>query len=42
MDAEGTARILERMRRLEQRFGARFAPAPLIVERGSAGRPFHG
>jgi 3-hydroxyacyl-CoA dehydrogenase/enoyl-CoA hydratase/3-hydroxybutyryl-CoA epimerase len=42
MDAEGTARILERMRRLEARLGPRFAPAPLIVERGSTGRPFHG
>jgi 3-hydroxyacyl-CoA dehydrogenase/enoyl-CoA hydratase/3-hydroxybutyryl-CoA epimerase len=41
-DAEGTNRILERLRRLEGRFGARFRPAPLLVELGSAGRPFHG
>ena len=41
-DAEGTNRVLERMRRLEGRFGARFHPAPLLVERGVAGRPFHG
>ncbi len=41
VDAEGSARVLERMRRLEGRFGLRFRPAPLLVERGSAGRPFH-
>jgi 3-hydroxyacyl-CoA dehydrogenase/enoyl-CoA hydratase/3-hydroxybutyryl-CoA epimerase len=40
-DAEGTNRVLERMRRLEGRFGARFRPAPLLVERGAAGRTFH-
>jgi len=40
-DAEGSARILERMRRLEGRFGLRFRPAPMLVERGSSGRPFH-
>jgi 3-hydroxyacyl-CoA dehydrogenase/enoyl-CoA hydratase/3-hydroxybutyryl-CoA epimerase len=42
IDAEGSGRVLERMRRLEGRFGARFRPAPLLVERGGAGRPFHG
>ena len=42
IDAEGSARVLERMRRLEGRFGLRFRPAPLLVERGGAGRPFHG
>jgi 3-hydroxyacyl-CoA dehydrogenase / enoyl-CoA hydratase / 3-hydroxybutyryl-CoA epimerase len=41
VDAEGTGRVLGRMRRLEERFGARFRPAPLLVERGGAGRPFH-
>jgi len=41
VDAEGPARVLERMRRLEQKFGARFAPAPLLVEHGAAARPFH-
>jgi 3-hydroxyacyl-CoA dehydrogenase/enoyl-CoA hydratase/3-hydroxybutyryl-CoA epimerase len=40
-DAEGSARVLERMRRLEGRFGLRFRPAPLLVERGSSGRSFH-
>ena len=42
VDAEGPGRVLERMRRLEGRFGARFRPAPLLVERAAAGRPFHG
>jgi 3-hydroxyacyl-CoA dehydrogenase/enoyl-CoA hydratase/3-hydroxybutyryl-CoA epimerase len=42
IDAEGSARVLERMRRLEGRFGLRFRPAPLLVERGGLGRPFHG
>jgi 3-hydroxyacyl-CoA dehydrogenase/enoyl-CoA hydratase/3-hydroxybutyryl-CoA epimerase len=41
-DAEGTNRVLERMRRLEGRFGARFHPAPLLVELGGAGRSFQG
>jgi len=41
-DAEGTKSVLERMRKLEARFGKRFAPAPLLAELGSAGRPFHG
>ncbi len=42
VDAQGSARVLERMRRLEGRFGLRFRPAPLLVERGGANRPFHG
>ena len=42
IDAEGSARVLERMRRLEGRFGLRFRPAPLLVERGLSGRQFHG
>jgi 3-hydroxyacyl-CoA dehydrogenase/enoyl-CoA hydratase/3-hydroxybutyryl-CoA epimerase len=41
-DAEGTNRVLERMRRLQGRFGARFQPAPLLVELGGTGRSFHG
>ncbi len=40
-DSEGTGAILERMRKLEGRLGPRFKPAPLLVERGSANRPFH-
>ncbi|HTP52081.1 MAG TPA: fatty acid oxidation complex subunit alpha FadJ [Anaeromyxobacteraceae bacterium] len=41
-DSEGTSSILERMRKLEGRFGARFRPAPLLAELGSTNRPFHG
>ncbi len=41
IDAEGSARVLERMRRLEGRLGLRFRPAPLLVERGLSGRQFH-
>jgi 3-hydroxyacyl-CoA dehydrogenase/enoyl-CoA hydratase/3-hydroxybutyryl-CoA epimerase len=42
IDAEGSARVLERMRRLEGRFGPRFRPAPLLVEHAANGKPFHG
>ncbi|HET8722938.1 MAG TPA: fatty acid oxidation complex subunit alpha FadJ [Anaeromyxobacteraceae bacterium] len=42
IDAEGSNRILERMRRLEGRLGTRFRPAPLLQERGATGRTFHG
>jgi len=41
VDAEGSAAILDRMRRMEARFGLRFRPAPMLVERGAADRPFH-
>jgi 3-hydroxyacyl-CoA dehydrogenase/enoyl-CoA hydratase/3-hydroxybutyryl-CoA epimerase len=41
-DAQGTGRVLERMRRLEGRLGLRFRPAPLLVEKGGTGKPFHG
>ena len=40
-DALGTKALLDTMRRLEGRFGPRFEPAPLLVELGKAGRPFH-
>ena len=42
IDAEGSGRVLERMRRLEGRFGLRFRPAPLLVEQAASGRPFQG
>jgi 3-hydroxyacyl-CoA dehydrogenase/enoyl-CoA hydratase/3-hydroxybutyryl-CoA epimerase len=42
IDAQGPGRVLERMRRLEGRLGLRFRPAPLLVEKGGAGKPFHG
>ncbi len=41
-DAVGSRALLEKVQRLEGRFGARFEPAPLLVEYGKAGRPFHG
>jgi 3-hydroxyacyl-CoA dehydrogenase/enoyl-CoA hydratase/3-hydroxybutyryl-CoA epimerase len=41
IDAEGSGRVLERMRRLEGRFGLRFRPAPLLVEHAASGRGFH-
>ncbi|MBI5069337.1 MAG: fatty acid oxidation complex subunit alpha FadJ [Deltaproteobacteria bacterium] len=41
-DAVGTRALLEAMRRLEAQHGARFAPAPLLVEKGQAGSNFHG
>ncbi len=40
-DALGTKALLDTMRRLEGRLGPRFEPAPLLVEHGTAGRPFH-
>ncbi|HET6411668.1 MAG TPA: fatty acid oxidation complex subunit alpha FadJ [Anaeromyxobacter sp.] len=40
-DALGTGALLEAMRRLEEKHGPRFAPAPFLLERGTAGRPFH-
>jgi 3-hydroxyacyl-CoA dehydrogenase/enoyl-CoA hydratase/3-hydroxybutyryl-CoA epimerase len=41
-DAMGTKALLEKVQRLEGRFGARFEPAPLLVEHGQVNRPFHG
>ncbi len=41
-DAMGTKALLEKVQRLEERFGARFQPAPRLVEHGQANRPFHG
>ena len=40
-DALGAGTVLETMKRLEARHGQRFAPAPLLVELGTAGRRFH-
>ena len=40
-DALGTGALLDQMKRLEEKHGPRFAPAPLLVELGGAGRPFH-
>ncbi len=40
-DSLGTGSLLDAMKRLEQKHGARFTPAPLLAELGSAGRRFH-
>jgi len=42
VDVLGTTEILRRMRSLEQRFGARFEPAPLLVEMARGGKRFYG
>ncbi len=41
-DAIGTRVLLEKVEALRARHGERFEPAPLLVEHGRAGRPFHG
>jgi 3-hydroxyacyl-CoA dehydrogenase/enoyl-CoA hydratase/3-hydroxybutyryl-CoA epimerase len=41
-DALGPATLLAKLEALSKRFGDRFAPAPLLVERVHAGRLFHG
>jgi 3-hydroxyacyl-CoA dehydrogenase/enoyl-CoA hydratase/3-hydroxybutyryl-CoA epimerase len=41
-DSLGTKVLLEKIEKLRSRHGDRFAPAPLLVERGRAGTPFHG
>jgi 3-hydroxyacyl-CoA dehydrogenase/enoyl-CoA hydratase/3-hydroxybutyryl-CoA epimerase len=40
-DALGTGALLERMERLRGELGPRFAPAPLLAEKGKAGAAFH-
>jgi 3-hydroxyacyl-CoA dehydrogenase/enoyl-CoA hydratase/3-hydroxybutyryl-CoA epimerase len=40
-DSLGTKALLETMERYRDRLGARFEPAPLLVERGRVQRPFH-
>ncbi len=42
VDAVGADEVLRRMRGYEQRFGKRWAPAPLLVELAEHGRRFHG
>ena len=42
VDVLGAPEILRRTRSLEQRFGARFEPAPLLVEMARKGRRFYG
>jgi 3-hydroxyacyl-CoA dehydrogenase / enoyl-CoA hydratase / 3-hydroxybutyryl-CoA epimerase len=40
IDQVGAGRILKRLRSLEERFGARYAPAPLLMRRAEAGERF--
>jgi 3-hydroxyacyl-CoA dehydrogenase/enoyl-CoA hydratase/3-hydroxybutyryl-CoA epimerase len=40
-DTLGTRNVLKAIERLQGRFGARFEPAPLLLEHGKANRPFH-
>ena len=42
VDVLGAPEILRRTRSLEQRFGARFQPAPLLVEMARKGKRFYG
>lgn len=42
VDALGSTEVLRRMRSLEQRFGERFEPAPLLVDIARRGRRFYG
>jgi 3-hydroxyacyl-CoA dehydrogenase/enoyl-CoA hydratase/3-hydroxybutyryl-CoA epimerase len=41
-DTVGTRALLEKLEKLRQRHGERFAPAPLLAERGGDDRPLHG
>jgi 3-hydroxyacyl-CoA dehydrogenase/enoyl-CoA hydratase/3-hydroxybutyryl-CoA epimerase len=41
-DAVGPAALLAKLEALAAKHGDRFAPAPLLVERARADRPFHG
>lgn len=41
-DTLGPAKVLERMESWQKRFGKRFEPAPLLVEKARAGKPLYG
>lgn len=41
-DSLGAQTVVDRLRRYQERFGARFAPAPLLVEMAKTGARFHG
>jgi 3-hydroxyacyl-CoA dehydrogenase/enoyl-CoA hydratase/3-hydroxybutyryl-CoA epimerase len=41
VDVLGSVEVLRRMRSLEQRFGTRFEPAPLLVDMARAGKRFY-
>ena len=38
----GAAEVLKRIRGYEERFGARWTPAPALVEMAASGKRFHG
>ncbi len=40
-DALGSGALLDAMKRLQEKHGPRFAPAPLLAELGATGRRFH-
>jgi 3-hydroxyacyl-CoA dehydrogenase/enoyl-CoA hydratase/3-hydroxybutyryl-CoA epimerase len=42
VDVLGATEVLRRMRVLEQRFGARFEPASVLVEMARGGKRFYG
>jgi 3-hydroxyacyl-CoA dehydrogenase/enoyl-CoA hydratase/3-hydroxybutyryl-CoA epimerase len=41
VDARGARAVLERLRALEAKHGARFAPAPMLVRLADEGRTFY-
>ncbi len=41
-DGIGTRALLDKVEALREKHGERFEPAPLLVEHGRTGRPFHG
>jgi 3-hydroxyacyl-CoA dehydrogenase/enoyl-CoA hydratase/3-hydroxybutyryl-CoA epimerase len=42
VDAQGPGRILQRLEHYQERFGKRFAPAPLLQEKVKASKRFYG
>jgi hypothetical protein len=42
VDSVGAAEVVRRLRALQARHGARFAPAALLVEHAESGRTFFG
>jgi 3-hydroxyacyl-CoA dehydrogenase / enoyl-CoA hydratase / 3-hydroxybutyryl-CoA epimerase len=42
IDQEGARRVVDRLRSLEERFGVRYAPAPLLMKKAETGGRFSG
>jgi 3-hydroxyacyl-CoA dehydrogenase/enoyl-CoA hydratase/3-hydroxybutyryl-CoA epimerase len=42
VDSIGVKEIVRRLEALEKAHGARFRPAPLLIEHANVGRPFYG